>query len=126
MARGCRGFERVFAGLFNLFFLVIFPREGWELATEVAWTARQHPDKRAYKRNVFLPSYRDGGSPKTGLLVLSGLMIFYVFLLLYFLPQDDKIGEIDSNKKALSLQKTLYICGGGHFVICRLNLKHVS
>jgi len=40
------------------------PREGWKLATEVARTARQHPDKRANKRKVNLPSYQDGGSPK--------------------------------------------------------------
>jgi len=29
----------------------------------VAWIARQHAGKRANKRKVGLPSYRDGGTP---------------------------------------------------------------
>lgn len=39
-------------------------REGWEQATEVARTARQHHGKRAGKFKESLPSCRDGGSPK--------------------------------------------------------------
>lgn len=45
------------------FFKTICPREGWEQATEVARTARQHCDKRAYTRKVNLPSYRNAVSP---------------------------------------------------------------
>jgi hypothetical protein len=39
-------------------------REGWEQATEVARIARQHADKKGYKRKDCNPFCQDVGTPQ--------------------------------------------------------------